>query len=130
LPRSGERSTFPDVRADPAYTYGAKDAEAIRTVLGVPILKGGDLFGVMMIYHLQGVRPFTDKQIALVETFADQAAIAIENVRLFQEIQDKRKYASRGPPCPQRLDRASDRAPHNADELIRALSPSTYSAFE
>jgi signal transduction histidine kinase len=58
-------------------------------VLGVPILKGDDLLGVMMIYHLQGVRPFTDKQIALVETFADQAAIAIENVRLFHEIQDK-----------------------------------------
>ena len=73
----------------PEYTYGAKDAEAIRTVLGVPILKGDDLLGVMMIYHLQGVRPFTDKQIALVETFADQAAIAIENVRLFQEIQEK-----------------------------------------
>jgi hypothetical protein len=50
----------------------------------VRILKGDDLLGVMMIYHLQGVRPFTDKQIALVETFADQAAIAIENVRLFQ----------------------------------------------
>jgi GAF domain-containing protein len=86
-----ERRTIhiPDVRADPEYTYGAKDAEAIRTVLGVPILKGDDLLGVMMIYHLQGVRPFTDKQIALVETFADQAAIAIENVRLFHEIQDK-----------------------------------------
>jgi signal transduction histidine kinase len=86
-----ERRTIhiPDVRADPEYTYGAKDAEAIRTVLGVPILKGDDLLGVMMIYHLQGVRPFTDKQIALVETFADQAAIAIENVRLFQEIQEK-----------------------------------------
>jgi len=86
-----ERRTIhiPDVRADPEYTYGAKDAEAIRTVLGVPILKGNDLLGVMMIYHLQGVRPFTDKQIALVETFADQAAIAIENVRLFREIQDK-----------------------------------------
>jgi signal transduction histidine kinase len=86
-----ERRTIhiPDVRADPEYTYGAKDAEAIRTVLGVPILKGDDLLGVMMIYHLQGVRPFTDKQIALVETFADQAAIAIENVRLFDEIQDK-----------------------------------------
>jgi signal transduction histidine kinase len=86
-----ERRTIhiPDVRGDPEYTYGAKDAEAIRTVLGVPILKGDDLLGVMMIYHLQGVRPFTDKQIALVETFADQAAIAIDNVRLFHEIQDK-----------------------------------------
>jgi signal transduction histidine kinase len=86
-----ERRTIhiPDVRVDPEYTYGAKDAEAIRTVLGVPILKGDDLLGVMMIYHLEGIRPFTEKQIALVETFADQAAIAIENVRLFDEIQDK-----------------------------------------
>ena len=85
-----ERRTIhiPDVRVDPEYTYGAKDAEAIRTVLGVPILKGDDLLGVMMIYHLE-VKPFTDNQIALVETFADQAAIAIENVRLFEEIQDK-----------------------------------------
>jgi GAF domain-containing protein len=83
-----ERRTIhiPDVRADPEYTYGAKDAEEIRTVLGVPILKGDDLLGVMMIYHLEGVRPFTDKQIALVETFADQAAIAIENVRLVDEL--------------------------------------------
>jgi two-component system, NtrC family, sensor kinase len=86
-----ERRTvhIPDVQADPEYTYGAKDAEAIRTVLGVPILKGDELLGVMMIYHLWGVQPFTPKQIALVETFADQAAIAIENVRLFHEIQDK-----------------------------------------
>ena len=85
-----ERRTIhiPDVRVDPEYTYGAKDAEAIRTVLGVPILKGDDLLGVMMIYHLE-IKPFTDNQIALVETFADQAAIAIENVRLFEEIQDK-----------------------------------------
>jgi two-component system, NtrC family, sensor kinase len=75
-----------DVRADPEYTYGAKDAEDIRTVLGVPIVKGDELLGVMMIYHLEGVRPFTEKQIALVETFADQAAIAIENVRLFDEL--------------------------------------------
>jgi signal transduction histidine kinase len=73
---------IPDVLADPEYTYGAKNAEAIRTVLAVPILKGDHLLGVMVIYHLEGVRPFTDKQIALVETFADQAAIAIENVRL------------------------------------------------
>jgi GAF domain-containing protein len=53
-----ERRTIhiPDVRADPEYTYGAKDAETIRTVLGVPILKGDDLLGVMMIYHLQAAR--------------------------------------------------------------------------
>ena len=43
---------MPDVRADPEYTYGAKDAEAIRTVLGVPILKGDDLLGVMMILYI------------------------------------------------------------------------------
>ena len=85
-----ERRTIhiPDVRADPDYVYGAKDVETIRTVLGVPILKGDELLGVMMIYHLE-VRPFTDKQIALVETFADQAAIAIENVRLFEAEQQR-----------------------------------------
>ena len=85
-----ERRTIhvPDVLADPEYTYGAKDVEPIRTILGVPILKGDDLLGVMMIYRLE-VRPFTDKQIALVETFADQAAIAIENVRLLEELRER-----------------------------------------
>ena len=85
-----ERRTIhiPDVLSDPAYTYGAKDVGAIRTVLGVPIFKGAALLGVITIYQLE-IRPFTDKQIALVETFADQAAIAIENVRLFDEVQAK-----------------------------------------
>ena len=77
-----------DVLADPEYVYGAKDVEPIRTVLGVPILKGDDLLGVMMIYRLE-VRPFTERQIALVETFADQAAIAIENVRLLDELRER-----------------------------------------
>ena len=83
-----ERRTvhIPDVQADPEYSYGAKSVEAIRTILGVPILKGDELLGVIMIYRLE-VKPFTDTQIGLVETFADQAAIAIENVRLFDEVQ-------------------------------------------
>jgi signal transduction histidine kinase len=72
-----------DVLADPEITYAGK--EALRTILSVPILKGDDLLGVLVIYHLE-VRPFTDKQIALVETFADQAAIAIDNVRLLDEL--------------------------------------------
>ena len=81
---------IPDVLADPEYTFGARaffPAES-STVLGVPILKGDDLLGVMIIYH-QEVRPFTDKQIALVEIFADQAAIAIENVRLLDALRQR-----------------------------------------
>ena len=79
---------IPDIHADPNYTYGAKDIETFHTLLAVPILKGDTLLGVITIYHLE-VRPFTDKQIALVETFADQAAIAIENVRLLEELRQR-----------------------------------------
>jgi adenylate cyclase len=77
-----------DVQADPEFTYGAKDFEAVRTVLAVPILKGADLLGVMILNRLE-VRPFSERQIALVETFADQAAIAIENVRLLDELRER-----------------------------------------
>jgi len=85
-----ERQTIhiTDARADPEYSYGALHVDPIRTLLGVPILKGDDLLGVMMIYRLE-VRPFTDKQIALVETFADQAAIAIDNVRLLDTLRHR-----------------------------------------
>jgi two-component system, NtrC family, sensor kinase len=85
-----ERRTIhiPDVLADAEYSYGAKDVETVRTVVAVPILKGDSLLGVMTIYHLE-VRPITDKQIALLETFADQAAIAIENVRLLDALRQR-----------------------------------------
>jgi len=85
-----ERRTvhIPDVQADPEFTYGAKDFEAVRTVLAVPILKGADLLGVMSLNRFE-VRPFSDRQVALIETFADQAAIAIENVRLLEELRDR-----------------------------------------
>jgi GAF domain-containing protein/CheY-like chemotaxis protein len=83
-----ERRTIhiPDAWADPEYAYGARNVDPTHTLLGVPILKGDELLGVMMISRLEA-RPFTGKQIALVDIFADQAAIAIENVRLFDEVQ-------------------------------------------
>ena len=77
-----------DVQADPEYAYAVRDERPIRSTLAVPMLKGDALVGTITIYRLE-LKPFTDKQIALVETFADQAVIAIENVRLFDEIQDK-----------------------------------------
>ena len=77
-----------DVKADPEYTFEAQKFDAYRTILGVPMLREGVPIGVLTLIRSE-VRPFTDKQIELVSTFADQAAIAIENVRLFDEIQDK-----------------------------------------
>jgi signal transduction histidine kinase len=79
-----------DVQADPEFAYSFMDVRPIRTVISVPMLKSDRLVGVITIFRLE-VKPFTDKQIALLETFADQAAIAIENVRLFEEIQEKNR---------------------------------------
>jgi GAF domain-containing protein/CheY-like chemotaxis protein len=83
-----ERRTvhIPDALADPEYTFGLREVDPIRTVLSIPMLRAGELLGVIAIYRLE-VRPFTDSQIALMETFADQAAIAIENARLLSELQ-------------------------------------------
>jgi signal transduction histidine kinase len=78
-----------DVLADPDYTWvEAQKLGGFRTILGVPMLREGVPVGILTLSRSE-VRPFTDKQIGLALTFADQAAIAIENVRLFDEIQDK-----------------------------------------
>jgi signal transduction histidine kinase len=83
-----------DVRADPEYTYGAKEIEAIRTVLVIPMVKMGELLGAIQVYRHE-VRPFTDNQIALLETFAGQAAIAIENTRLLGDLRDRTSELTR-----------------------------------
>jgi GAF domain-containing protein len=78
-----------DVQVDPEYDMvGVSRAAGFHTILGVPLLREGNPIGVIILGR-QTVRPFTDKQIELATTFADQGVIAIENVRLFEEIQDK-----------------------------------------
>src|SRR5262245_29178542 len=81
---------IPDVVADPEYNYGAQPLGGYRAMLGVPLLREGSCIGVMAITRKRP-QPFTTTQIELVTTFADQAVIAVENVRLFDEIQDKNR---------------------------------------
>jgi signal transduction histidine kinase len=86
---------IPDVEADPEYTFDeARKLGGFRTILTVPMLREGTPIGVLGLTRHE-VRPFTDKQIELVTTFADQAAIAIENVRLFESVEARTRELGR-----------------------------------
>jgi len=85
----GKAVQIQDVLADPEYAFPEhQKAGGYRTLLGVPLLREGQPNGVLFLGRTT-MQPFSDKQVELVQTFADQAVIAIENVRLFDEVQAK-----------------------------------------
>ena len=77
---------IPDVRAQKRFS-NVGFRRGLRTFLAVPLRQQGELIGTLNARRIE-VRPFTPAQIKLLETFADQAVIAIENVRLFQELKE------------------------------------------
>jgi class 3 adenylate cyclase len=85
---------IPDVLADPEYTWVGSDISGLRTLLGVPVLVDEELIGVIGIGRFEA-KAFTDEEIELVETFADQAAIALANARLLDAVERQRTELSR-----------------------------------
>src|SRR4029453_3937188 len=85
---------IPDVLLDAQYTYGeAQKIAGYRAALGVPLLRQRDVIGVIFVAKITP-QPFTEKQIELVTTFADQAVIAIENSRLFSSVEARTRELS------------------------------------
>ena len=88
-----ETVNIPDIRDDPEYSYGGP-TEYYRSLIGVPIMVEDDLIGVVVLVRTEP-EPFSDDHVTLVETFADQAAIAITNARLLEAVERQRTELAR-----------------------------------
>jgi transcriptional regulator with GAF, ATPase, and Fis domain len=126
------------IERDP-FVVASAELGGYRTVLNVPMLRDNDLVGAMSIYR-QEVRPFNDKQVQLVNNFAKQAVIAIENTRLLNEVRESLQQQRRPPMCSRRLaiplsicprswTRSSSPLPGFATHLMRSYCKRTAMCF-
>ena len=109
----------PDVLSDPDYPQEVARSTGWRSFLSVPMLREGQAIGAVTVVRTQP-GPFSDRQIALLKTFADQAVIAIENVRLFTELQEKNRALTE---AHERVSEALDQQTATS-EILRVISSS------